>query len=42
MLALLLFFIAGILLGIVGLRLLNRWEKSGTSHRPNTFFRHHS
>jgi hypothetical protein len=42
MLALFLFFIAGIFLGIVGLRLLTRWEKHSASKRPTTIFRHHS
>jgi hypothetical protein len=40
MLALILFFIAGAILGIVGLRLMSRWEANG-DHRP-TIFRHHS
>ena len=40
MLALTLFFIAGALLGIVGLRLLSRWE-ARREHRP-TIFWHHS
>ncbi|HEU5099445.1 MAG TPA: hypothetical protein VFU22_10530 [Roseiflexaceae bacterium] len=40
MLTLTLFFIAGALLGIVGLRLMARWEERG-EHRP-TIFRHHS
>ena len=40
MLTLTLFFAAGILLGIIGLRLRSRWEiQSGK--RP-TIFRHHS
>jgi hypothetical protein len=41
MLALTLFFVAGVLLGIIGLRLLNLWEKRDASKRP-TMFRHHS
>ncbi|HJZ48429.1 MAG TPA: hypothetical protein VKE41_14730 [Roseiflexaceae bacterium] len=40
MLTLILFLIAGILLGIVGLRLMSRWE-SDHEHRPR-IFRHHS
>ena len=40
MLTLILFFIAGALLGIVGLRLMSRWEDHG-DHLP-TIFRHHS
>jgi hypothetical protein len=40
MVALALFFVAGILLGFIGLRLLNRWE-TPTDKRP-TIFRHHS
>ena len=40
MLTLTLFFAAGILLGVIGLRLLNRWENH-TDKRP-TIFRHHS
>lgn len=40
MLTLTLFFIAGVLLGIIGLRLMNRWE-ARRHHRP-TIFRHHS
>jgi hypothetical protein len=40
MLALSLFFFAGILLGVIGLRLLQRWETQ-TDKRP-TIFRHHS
>jgi hypothetical protein len=40
MLALTLFFIAGILLGFIGLRLLSRWETQADK-RP-TIFRHHS
>ena len=40
MFALTLFFVAGILLGYTGLRLLNRWEGQ-TDKRP-TIFRHHS
>ena len=40
MLALILFFIAGAILGIVGLRLMSRWEAS--HHRLPTNFRHHS
>jgi len=39
MFALALFFVAGILLGYIGLRLLNRWE-TPTDKRPTTF-RHH-
>ena len=42
MLALFLFFIAGIVLGIVGLRLLTRWEQNSASKRPTTIFKHHS
>ena len=40
MFALTLFFVAGILLGVIGLRLLSRWE-TPTDKRP-TIFRHHS
>jgi len=40
MLTLTLFFTAGILLGIIGLRLMSRWE-SDHEHRPG-IFRHHS
>jgi hypothetical protein len=40
MLALTLFFVAGILLGFIGLRLLHRWEIQ-SDKRP-TIFRHHS
>jgi hypothetical protein len=40
MLALTLFFVAGILLGFIGLRLLSRWEVK-SDKRP-TIFRHHS
>jgi hypothetical protein len=40
MLALILFFIAGTILGVIGLRLMSRWEAS-SDHRP-TIFRHHS
>jgi len=40
MLAITLFFIAGVLLGVIGLRLLSYWESRG-EHRP-TIFRHHS
>jgi hypothetical protein len=40
MLALTLFFIAGVLLGIVGLRLMSRWE-ARRDQRPR-IFRHHS
>jgi hypothetical protein len=40
MLALTLFFVAGILLGLIGLRLLSRWEAQ-SDKRP-TIFRHHS
>jgi hypothetical protein len=40
MLALTLFFAAGILLGVIGLRLLSRWEVQHDK-RP-TIFRHHS
>jgi hypothetical protein len=40
MLALTLFFVAGILLGLLGLRLLSRWE-SHADEQP-TIFRHHS
>jgi hypothetical protein len=40
MLALALFFVAGILLGLVGLRLLNRWEVQ--ADKRHTIFRHHS
>ena len=40
MIALTLFFVAGILLGFIGLRLLSRWE-TPTDKRP-TIFRHHS
>jgi len=40
MLALTLFFAAGILLGVIGLRLLQRWE-TPVDKRP-TIFRHHS
>ena len=40
MLALALFFIAGILLGFVGLRLLSLWEIS--AEKRHTIFRHHS
>ena len=40
MLALILFFIAGVILGILGLRLMSRWE-ARRDHRP-TIFRHHS
>ena len=40
MLALTLFFAAGILLGVIGLRLLSRWEMQ-SDKRP-TIFRHHS
>lgn len=39
MFALTLFFVAGILLGYIGLRLLNRWEIPADK-RP-TIFRHH-
>ena len=39
MLALTLFFIAGILLGFIGLRLLNRWEIQADK-RPPIFRRH--
>jgi hypothetical protein len=42
MLTLILFFIAGAILGIIGLRLLTRWEQNSTSKRPTTSFRHHS
>jgi hypothetical protein len=40
MLALTLFFVAGILLGLIGLRLLSRWETPSDKRR--TIFRHHS
>jgi hypothetical protein len=40
MLTLILFFVAGILLGVIGLRLLSRWETQ-SDKRP-TIFRHHS
>jgi hypothetical protein len=40
MLALILFFIAGVILGIIGLRLMSRWE-AHRGHWP-TIFRHHS
>ena len=40
MFTLMLFFAAGILLGVVGLRLLTRWEMQNDK-RP-TIFRHHS
>ena len=40
MLALALLFVAGILLGLIGLRLLSRWENQ-SDKRP-TIFRHHS
>jgi hypothetical protein len=40
MIALTLFFVAGILLGFIGLRLLSRWEIPADK-RP-TIFRHHS
>ena len=40
MLTVTLFFAAGILLGIIGLRLLSRWETQ-SDKRP-TIFRHHS
>ena len=40
MLALTLFFAAGIVLGVLGLRLLSRWETK-SDKRP-TIFRHHS
>jgi hypothetical protein len=40
MLPLTLFFAAGILLGIIGLRLLSRWEAQ--SEKRPTIFRHHS
>ena len=40
MLILTLFFAAGVLLGIIGLRLLSRW-KTRSEKRP-TIFRHHS
>jgi len=41
MLAIIIFFIAGLVLGIIGLRLLNRWETHGTHEQPPTIFRHH-
>jgi hypothetical protein len=40
MFTLLLFFVAGMLLGVVGLRLLRRWETQGD--KWPTIFRHHS
>jgi hypothetical protein len=40
MLALSLFFAAGILLGVIGLRLLQRWENPVDKRPP--IFRHHS
>ncbi len=40
MLAVTLFFVAGILLGVIGLRLFQIWE-TPTDKRP-TIFRHHS
>ena len=39
MLALTLFFVAGALLGIIGLRLLSRWDTQ--SEKRPTIFRHH-
>lgn len=43
MLTLAIFFVAGILLGWIGLRLLNRWERrQAGENRPNNIFRHHS
>jgi len=40
MIALTLFFAAGILLGWIGLRLLSRWESQ--NDKRSTIFRHHS
>ena len=40
MLALTLFFAAGVILEVIGLRLLSRWEVK-SDKRP-TIFRHHS
>jgi hypothetical protein len=42
MLTLVLFFVAGVVLAIIGLRLLARWEQSRPSERPRSIFRHHS
>jgi hypothetical protein len=42
MLTIIIFFIAGLVLGIIGLRLLNRWETHDTHQNPPTIFRHHS
>jgi hypothetical protein len=42
MIAMIIFFIAGVVLGIIGLRLLNRWEMRGGREQPPTIFRHHS
>jgi hypothetical protein len=40
MFTLMLFFAAGILLGVIGLRLLSRWESQSDKRPP--IFRHHS
>lgn len=37
------FFIAGLVLGLISLRLMNMWEARGTGEREaNGSFRHHS
>ena len=43
MLALIIFFIAGMLLGLIGMRLLNIWEARNQSHQHRSHLpRHHS
>ena len=43
MLATIIFFVAGIVLGLIGLRLLSLWEaRRGTPAGPDEIFRHHS
>lgn len=43
MLTTIIFFVAGIVLGLIGLRLLSAWEARGRSTAgPDEIFRHHS
>ena len=42
MLSLIIFFIAGILLGLIGMRLLNIWEARGQADQHHHLPRHHS
>jgi hypothetical protein len=43
MLTTIIFFIAGLVIGLISLRLLNMWEVRGTGEREsNKIFRHHS